>query len=50
MPGGENRHNELFINQKDNTFKETSAEYGLDITGLSVQAAFYDYDLDGDLD
>mgnify|MGYP000845999640 FL=1 len=50
MPGGENRHNELFINQKDNTFKESSAEYGLDITGLSVQAAFFDYDLDGDLD
>ena len=50
MPGGENRHNELFINQKDNTFKEASAEYGLDITGLSVQAAFFDYDLDGDLD
>lgn len=50
MPGGENRHNELFINQKDNTFKEASVEYGLDITGLSVQAAFFDYDLDGDLD
>jgi hypothetical protein len=50
MPGGENRHNELFINQKDNTFKEASAEYGLNITGLSVQAAFFDYDLDGDLD
>ena len=50
MPGGKNRHNELFINQKDNTFKESSAEYGLNITGLSVQAAFFDYDLDGDLD
>ena len=50
MPGGKNRHNELFINQKDNTFKEVSAEYGLNITGLSVQAAFFDYDLDGDLD
>ena len=50
MPGGENRHNELFINQKDNTFKEASAEYGLNITGLSVQAAFFDFDLDGDLD
>lgn len=50
MPGGTNRHNELFINQKDNSFKEASAEYGLNITGLSVQAAFFDYDLDGDLD
>ncbi|MCI4641951.1 MAG: VCBS repeat-containing protein [Flavobacteriaceae bacterium] len=50
MPGGENRHNELFINQGDNTFKEASKSYGLDITGLSVQAAFFDYDRDGDLD
>ena len=50
MPGGKNRHNELFINQKDNTFKEASEQYGLNIIGLSVQAAFFDYDLDGDLD
>ena len=49
-PGGENRHNELFINQGDLTFVEQSAEYGLDITGLSIQTAFFDYDLDGDLD
>lgn len=49
-PGGPNRHNELFINQGDLTFVEQSREYGLDITGLSIQAAFFDYDLDGDLD
>ena len=49
-PGGENRHNELFINQGDLTFKEESESYGLDITGLSIQSAFFDYDLDGDLD
>jgi len=49
-PGGPNRHNELFINQGDLTFKETSKEYGLDITGLSIQSAFFDYDRDGDLD
>ncbi len=49
-PGGEKRHNELFINQGDNTFKEQSKEYGLDIIGLSVHAAFFDYDKDGDLD
>ena len=49
-PGGDNRHNELFINQGDLTFKESSKEYGLDITGLSVHAAFLDYDKDGDLD
>ena len=49
-PGGERRHNELFINQGDLTFKESSKEYGLDIEGLSIQSAFFDYDRDGDLD
>jgi len=49
-PGGQNRHNELFINNGDLTFSESSKEYGLDIEGLSVQAAFFDYDKDGDLD
>ncbi len=43
-------HNQLFINQGDLTFKEESAAYGLDFTGFSTQAAFFDYDLDGDLD
>ncbi|MDE3742944.1 VCBS repeat-containing protein [Maribacter polysaccharolyticus] len=49
-PNGTNRHNELFINNGDLTFSEQSKKYGLDITGLSVQAAFFDYDKDGDLD
>ena len=43
-------HNQLFINQGDLTFKEESAAYGLDFTGFSTQASFFDYDLDGDLD
>lgn len=56
---GENRHNELFINQgiteetgdlKAVSFKEESKAYGLDDIGLSTHAAFFDYDLDGDLD
>lgn len=49
-PEGANRHNELFINQGDLTFKESSKTYGLAIEGLSVHSAFFDYDKDGDLD
>lgn len=50
QPKGANRHNELFINQGNLTFKEEAKKYGLDIEGLSVHAAFFDYDKDGDLD
>lgn len=46
----EERRNLLFINQKDNTFSEQAEEYGLADTGISTQAAFFDYDQDGDLD
>jgi enediyne biosynthesis protein E4 len=49
-PNVANRHNELFINNGDLTFTDKAKEYGLDITGLSVQAAFFDFDKDGDLD
>ncbi len=42
--------NELFINNGDGTFKESAAAYGLDYVGFSTQAAFFDYDRDGDLD
>jgi hypothetical protein len=49
-PGGDNRHNELFINNKDLTFTEQSEAYGLNDLGLSTHAAFFDYDKDGDLD
>ncbi len=49
-PGGDNRHNELFINKGNLKFEEQSAQYGLDVTGLSIQSAFFDYDRDGDLD
>ncbi|MBX2929249.1 MAG: VCBS repeat-containing protein [Saprospiraceae bacterium] len=42
--------NQLFINNGDGTFTERAAEYGLDFAGFSTQAAFFDYDGDGDLD
>lgn len=44
------RKNLLFINNKDLTFTERAAEYGLDHQGYSTQAAFFDYDQDGDQD
>ncbi|HXB92708.1 MAG TPA: VCBS repeat-containing protein [Puia sp.] len=43
-------HNELFINNGNGTFTESSAQYGLDFSGFSTQAVFFDYDHDGDLD
>lgn len=43
-------HNELFINNGDNTFTEKSEAYGLDFEAFGSSAAFMDYDLDGDLD
>ncbi|RMG21136.1 MAG: hypothetical protein D6730_18815 [Bacteroidetes bacterium] len=55
-PEGENRHNELFINQGLKagsdvpTFSEQAAAYGIADLGLSTHAAFFDYDRDGDLD
>lgn len=42
--------NELYINNQDGTFNEKASEYGLDFQGFSTQAAFFDYDHDGDLD
>lgn len=46
--------NELFINQGTEngspTFKEEASSYGLDHPGYATQAAFFDYDRDGDLD
>jgi enediyne biosynthesis protein E4 len=49
-PGGEKRHNELFINNGDLTFSENSKAYGLAEEGLSQHAVFFDFDKDGDLD
>ncbi|RXG11992.1 VCBS repeat-containing protein [Leeuwenhoekiella aestuarii] len=44
------RRNKLYINQKDGTFTEEAAKWGLADDGFSIQAYFLDYDQDGDLD
>ncbi|MBW8243538.1 VCBS repeat-containing protein [Muricauda oceani] len=44
------RRNKLFVNQKDGTFKEEARKWGIDDDGFSIQAYFFDYDKDGDLD
>lgn len=44
------RRNQLFINKGNNKFSEEAKAYGLDDPGYSTQAAFFDYDNDGDLD
>jgi len=44
------RRNQLFINQGNLKFLEKAKEYGLDDDSYSTQAAFFDYDNDGDLD
>ena len=48
-------HNQFLINQGNDKngiphFVDKSKEYGLDFSGFSTQAAFFDYDNDGDLD
>jgi len=42
--------NVLYVNDGDGTFTDRTAEYGLEHVGYSTQAAFFDYDGDGDLD
>lgn len=40
----------MYINQKDGTFLEQSAELGIEHTGMGRGLACYDYDRDGDID
>ncbi len=44
------RRNKLYINNRNNSFTEAAAQYGLDHSGYSTQSVFFDYDGDGDLD
>jgi hypothetical protein len=51
----EKRKNELFVNQGNNVdgipiFKEMAEEYGVASDATTTSAAFFDFDLDGDLD
>jgi enediyne biosynthesis protein E4 len=48
-------HNQLLICQGIDKsgvpyYKDMAREYGLDFSGFSTQAVFFDYDMDGDLD
>lgn len=47
---GDDRENELYINRGDLTFSEEAEVWGLKSNAYSMQASFFDYDLDGDLD
>lgn len=49
-PDFESRPNLLYINQGNNKFTEEAKKYRLDYAGNTTQAAFFDYDHDGDLD
>lgn len=49
-----NGKNQLYVCQRIENgipiYKDMANEYGLDLVGFSTQAAFFDYDMDGDLD
>ncbi|HCZ36544.1 MAG TPA: hypothetical protein DHV26_11535, partial [Cytophagales bacterium] len=47
---GDNKENELFINNKDLTFTEQAHEFGIADRGFTTHAAFLDFDRDNDLD
>src|SRR5437868_1979772 len=46
----EDRANLLFVNNRNHTFTEEAAKYGIADTGFTTHAAFLDYDRDGCLD
>src|SRR5688572_32232503 len=46
----EHRANALYINNRDRTFTEAAARYGIADTSFTTHAVFLDYDRDGCLD
>ncbi|MCC6725390.1 MAG: VCBS repeat-containing protein [Saprospiraceae bacterium] len=46
----ERRKNQLFVNNANGTFTDKAEAMGVADAGYSTQAAFFDYDRDGDLD
>jgi enediyne biosynthesis protein E4 len=44
------RQNKLYINNRNSTFTEAAAKFGLAISAYTTQVSFFDYDMDGDLD
>ncbi|MBX2816111.1 MAG: VCBS repeat-containing protein [Saprospiraceae bacterium] len=49
-PEQQDFRNELYLNQGNFQFSEAAAEQGLDDGGRGIQATFFDYDRDNDLD
>ena len=47
---GDDKENELFINNGDLTFTERAREFGIADKGFTTHAVFFDYDRDHDLD
>ena len=47
---GDDKENELFINNGNLTFTERGVELGVADKGYTIHAVFFDYDRDGDLD
>ncbi|MCK5102443.1 MAG: VCBS repeat-containing protein, partial [Cyclobacteriaceae bacterium] len=50
MEAPDDRANLLYINNGNGTFTERAKEYGIDHQGFAVNATFFDYDRDEDLD
>ena len=46
----ESQRNRCYMNNRNGTFTDKAKEMGIDNAGHTVQAAFFDYDMDSDLD